>query len=316
MATHAHCCPQTSSTSESFGWWRYQSKLVIRHTGNSCLPSCLHRRTDEQTDELEYGQMSLTKGSGEQLIHIAWHMPLLTVHLFCIPSSCDIYYYFQLTHPLPIPLKLLEDRVNVEGIDEDDEENEADVGAVGEVLSVEEAFDTDALRYCTTPAGVGESCTHMHTHKHSKQHEYVGRLAETTISIIQLLSEYVAIYTYKRAVCVCLSAFYRPHGICPLCGAASEYCESSQAVAGGPARRAGKCMHSARARARACRTTSQRKNRCADAFQKQLAVRARTCCRIRNCWDFQKKGKKKTNMPLPKFSPLCGAASNEIESGA
>ena len=85
-----------------------------------------------------------------------------------------------------------------------------------------------------------------------------------------------------------LSAFYRPHDSCPLCGAASEYSESSQAVAGGPAR--------------ACRTTSQRKNRCADAFQKQLAVRARACCRIRNCRDFQKKGKKKTNMPLPKFS--------------
>ena len=56
----------------------------------------------------------------------------------------------------------------------------------------------------------------------------------------------------------------------------------------------------ARARARACRTTSQRKNRCADAFQKQNRTRAR--CRIRNCRDFQKKGKKKTNMPLPKFS--------------
>ena len=45
--------------------------------------------------------------------------------------------------------------------------------------------------------------------------------------------------------------------------------------------------------ARACRTTSQRKNRCADAFQKQVAVRARACCRIRNCRDFQKKGKRK-----------------------
>ena len=37
-------------------------------------------------------------------------------------------------------------------------------------------------------------------------------------------------------------------------------------------------------------------------FQKQLAVRARACCRIRNSRDSQKKGKKKTNMPLPKFS--------------
>ena len=52
------------------------------------------------------------------------------------------------------------------------------------------------------------------------------------------------IYTYKRAVCVCWSAFYRPHDICPLCGAASEYSESSQAVAGGPARAAGKHAHS------------------------------------------------------------------------
>ena len=57
------------------------------------------------------------------------------------------------------------------------------------------------------------------------------------------------------------------------CGAASEYSESSQAVAGDPAReRASACT--ARARARACRTTSQRKNRCADAFQKQNRTRA------------------------------------------
>ena len=104
------------------------------------------------------------------------------------------------------------------------------------------------------------------------------------------------IYTYKRVVCVCLSvglsAFYRPRDICPLCGAASEYSESSQAVAGGPTRAARASMHTARARARAYRTTSQRKNRSADAFQKQLAVRARACCRIRNCRDFQKKREK------------------------
>ena len=45
---------------------------------------------------------------------------------------------------------------------------------------------------------------------------------------------------------VCLSAFYRPHDICPLCGAASEWPRAG-AVAGGPAR-AGK---HALARARA-----------------------------------------------------------------
>ena len=49
---------------------------------------------------------------------------------------------------------------------------------------------------------------------------------------------------------VYLSAFYRPHDICPLCGAASEYMysESSQAVAGGTARARG---HACTARARA-----------------------------------------------------------------
>ena len=95
---------------------------------------------------------------------------------------------------------------------------------------------------------------------------------------------------------VCLSSFYRPHDICPLCGAASEYSESSQAVAGGPARAAGK--HAQREHARACRTTSQRENRCADAFQKQKPY-ARACCRIRNCRDFQKKGKRKPTCHFP-----------------
>ena len=45
-----------------------------------------------------------------------------------------------------------------------------------------------------------------------------------------------------------LSAFYRQHDICPLCGAASEYSESSQAVAGGPARAGKHALARARAR--------------------------------------------------------------------
>ena len=105
---------------------------------------------------------------------------------------------------------------------------------------------------------------------------------------------YIYSYTYKRVVCVCLlvclSAFYRPQDICPLCGAASEYSESRRAgavVAGGPAR-AGK--HAQREQARACRTTSQRKNRTLMPF-KNKTVRARACCRIRNCRDFQKREK-------------------------
>ena len=112
------------------------------------------------------------------------------------------------------------------------------------------------------------------------------------------------IYTYKRVVCVCwfvgLSAFYRPHDICPLCGAASEWPRAGSAVvASGPAR-GGKRMHSESTRvSRACRTTSQRKNCCADiCCLSKTKPYARACCRVRDWRDF----KKKTNMPLPKFS--------------
>ena len=106
----------------------------------------------------------------------------------------------------------------------------------------------------------------------------------------------------EQCVFVCwfvgLSAFYRPHDICPLCGAASEYSESSRSRRGQPRAPRGQA-HAQREHARACRTTSQRKNRCADAFQKQLTVRARACCRIRNCRDFQKKGKRKPTCHFP-----------------
>ena len=99
---------------------------------------------------------------------------------------------------------------------------------------------------------------------------------------------------------VCLSALYRPHDICPLCGAASQWPREQE-----PSSRAGP-----RARAQACRARARARMPCnfstkklyADTFQKQLAVHARACCRIRNCRDFQKKGKKKSNMPLPKFT--------------
>ena len=97
---------------------------------------------------------------------------------------------------------------------------------------------------------------------------------------------------------VCLSAFYRPHDICPLCGAASE-CPREQEPSRAAPRRAGKRMH-LREHARACRTTSQRKNRCADAFQKQIRTRAHAVVYVTA--EIFKKGKKKTNMPLPKFS--------------
>ena len=84
----------------------------------------------------------------------------------------------------------------------------------------------------------------------------------------------LVIYTYKRVVCVCLSvclsAFYRPHDLCPLCGAASEWPRAG-AVAGGPAR-AGK--HAlARARARMPYNFSTKKSY-ADMPLKNKTVRA------------------------------------------
>ena len=93
---------------------------------------------------------------------------------------------------------------------------------------------------------------------------------------------------------VCLSSFYRPHDICPLCGATSEYSESSQAVAGGPARAAQASMHmrmhSESTRAHAVQLHNE-KIAALTPF-KNKTVRARACCRIRNCRDFQKKREK------------------------
>ena len=58
--------------------------------------------------------------------------------------------------------------------------------------------------------------------------------------------------------------------------------------------------HAQREHARACRTTSQRKNRCADMMPfKNKTVRARACCRMRNCRDSQKKGKRKPTCHFP-----------------
>ena len=97
---------------------------------------------------------------------------------------------------------------------------------------------------------------------------------------------------------VCLSVFfYRPHDICPLCGAASEYSESSQAVAGGPARRAGKHALNESTRAHAVQLLNE-KIAALMPF-KNKTVRARACCRIRNCRDFQKKGKRKPTCHFP-----------------
>ena len=64
-----------------------------------------------------------------------------------------------------------------------------------------------------------------------------------------------------------------------------------------PRERASACTCAQREHARACRTTSQRKNRCADAFQKRNRTRAHAVVYVT-----AEIFKKKTNMPLPKFS--------------
>ena len=94
---------------------------------------------------------------------------------------------------------------------------------------------------------------------------------------------------------VCLSAFYRPHDIWPLCGAASE--SGSRSRRGRPRASGQACT--ARARARMPYNFSTKKSY-ADAFQKQN--RTRTHAVVYVTAEIFKKGKKKTNMPLPKFS--------------
>ena len=103
-------------------------------------------------------------------------------------------------------------------------------------------------------------------------------------------------------MCVCLfvcwCAFYRPHDICPLCGAASEWPrEQEPSSRAAPRERASACT--ARARARMPYNFSTKKSY-ADAFQKQNRTRAHAVVYVTA--EIFKKGKKKTNMPLPKFS--------------
>ena len=111
---------------------------------------------------------------------------------------------------------------------------------------------------CTTRAVYGKQCLQWYGIGPRAWGAANGRPKSGTLNHYThgqaLLYVYIYIYTYKRVVCVCwfvgLSAFYRPHDICPLCGAASEYSESSQAVAGGPARAAQASMHAQREHAR------------------------------------------------------------------
>ena len=90
---------------------------------------------------------------------------------------------------------------------------------------------------------------------------------------------YIYIYTYKRVVCVCLlvclSVFFlsatRQLSTLRRC---LRVLREQPSRRGRPRAPRGQA-HAQREHARACRTTSQRKNRCADAFQKQNRTRAR-----------------------------------------
>ena len=96
---------------------------------------------------------------------------------------------------------------------------------------------------------------------------------------------------------VCLSSFYRPHDICPLCGAASEWPREQE-----PSSRA-----APRARASTCTCESTRAHAVQLLNEKIAALMpfknnspyARACYRIRNLRDFQKKGKRKPTCNFP-----------------
>ena len=94
-----------------------------------------------------------------------------------------------------------------------------------------------------------------------------------------------------------LSAFYLfiGHTRFPTLRRRGECPKADAVVASGPAQ-AGK--HAQREHARACRTTSQRKNRCADAFQKQNRTRAHAVVYV-TAEIFKKKGKRKPTCHFP-----------------
>ena len=92
-----------------------------------------------------------------------------------------------------------------------------------------------------------------------------------------------------------LSAFYRPHDICPLCGAASE--SESRSRRGRPGVRGQACT--ARARARMPYNLLLNEKIAALMPFKNKTVRARAHAVVYVTAEIFKK---KTNMPLPKFS--------------
>ena len=110
----------------------------------------------------------------------------------------------------------------------------------------------------------------------------------------------IYIYTYKRVVCVCLlvcwfvGLLFIGHTTFVHFAALPPSGRESRISRRRERPRARGQAHAQRKHARACRTTSQRKNRCADAFQKTKPY-ARASCRIRYCRDFLKENQHTTS---------------------
>ena len=114
-----------------------------------------------------------------------------------------------------------------------------------------------------------------------------------------------------------LSAFYRPHDICSLCGAASEWPREQEPLLAAPRACGQAHAQPEHARAHAVQLLNEKIaalmliSTRAHAVQllnekiavlmpfKNKTVRARAYCRIRNCRDFQKKGKRKPTCHFP-----------------
>ena len=103
------------------------------------------------------------------------------------------------------------------------------------------------------------------------------------------------VYTYKGVVCVCwfvclfVCLLFIGHTTLSTLRRCLRVAErAGAAVAGGPARRAGKRMHMQREHARAHAVQLINEKFAALMPFKNKTVPARACCRIRNCRDFPK----------------------------
>ena len=115
---------------------------------------------------------------------------------------------------------------------------------------------------------------------------------------LKIVPECVHIYTYKRAVCVCwfVCLLFIGHTTFVHFAALPPSVRESRSRRVRPAR-AVASMHSESTRAHAVRLLNE--NIAALMPFKNKTVRARACCRIRNCRNFPKNGKRKPTCHFP-----------------